>query len=182
VAVRGEVVAVTRAGETHRLSGSWSGLEKANGLLAHLDARAFSPATVRAYAYDLVNFARFLIERGLPLEAVVPTDVFDWVDWQSVRRPGRDKVVSITGGRGSAPASVNRRVAALRALFEYLVMSGDRDDNPVPAAHRGQGLRPKARGMLGHLGSGRVRGGGRLVRQERRLPESGTAASPSAIN
>jgi len=97
VAVRGEVVAVTRAGETHRLSGSWSGLEKANGFLAHLDARAFSPATVRAYAYDLVNFARFLIERGLPLEGVVPTDVFDWVDSQSVRRPGRDKVVSING-------------------------------------------------------------------------------------
>jgi len=66
VAVRGEVVAVARAGETHRLSGSWSGLEKANGFLAHLDARAFSPATVRAYGYDLVNFARFLIERKLP--------------------------------------------------------------------------------------------------------------------
>ena len=35
-----------------------------------------------------------------------------------------------------------------------------------------QGLRPKSRGLLGHLGPGRVRGGGRLVRQERRLPES----------
>lgn len=172
MAVRGEVVAVARAGGTHRLSGSWSGLEKANGFLAHLDARAFSPATVRAYAYDLVNLARFLIERKLPLEAVVPTDIFDWVDWQAVRRPGRNRVVSIKGGRGSAPASVNRRVAAVRALFEYLVMSGDRDDNPVPAPHRGQGLRPKARGMLGHLGPGRARGGGRLVRQERRLPES----------
>ena len=75
-----EVVAVARVGETHRLSGSWSGVEKANGFLAHLDARAFSPATVRAYAYDLVNFARFLIERRLRLEAVAPTDVFDWVD------------------------------------------------------------------------------------------------------
>jgi integrase/recombinase XerC len=56
--------------------------------------------------------------------------------------------------------------------FEFLVMSGARETNPVPAPRRGQGLRPAARGMLGHLGPGRARGGGRLVREQRRLPES----------
>lgn len=165
-------VAVERRQDSHRLKGCWAGIEAANAFLAHLESRAFAPATVRAYAFDLVNFARFLHERNIDVAGVVPTDVFDWVDWQSVRRPGRDKVVAIRGGRGSAPASVNRRVAAVRAFFEHQVLAGTRQDNPVPSPRRGQGLRPKARGVLGHLGPGRVRQGGRLVRQQRALPES----------
>jgi site-specific recombinase XerD len=156
----------------HRLTGSWEGVAAANEFLRHLEARAFAATTVRAYAFDLVNFARYLDEQALALADVVPTDVFGWVDWQAVRRPGRDKVVPISSARASAPASVNRRVAAVRAFFEHEVMSGARQDNPVPAPRRGQGLRPKARGMLGHLGPGRARQGGRLVRQQRRLPES----------
>lgn len=86
-----------------------------------------------------------------------------WVDWQV--RPK-------TSGRAAAAATVNRRAAAARAFFEYLVLFGVRQDNPVPVARRGQGLGPKARGVLGHLAPGRVRGGGRLVRQQRLLPES----------
>ena len=164
--------AVERCDGGHRLAGSWTGTETANAFLRHLEARAFSPATVRAYAFDLVNFARFLEDRGIDLAAVVPTDIFDWIDWQAVRRPSRDRVVAITAGCGSAPASVNRRAAAVRAFFEHQVLAGARQDNPVPSPRRGQGLRPKARGMLGHLGPGRPRQGGRLVRQERRLPES----------
>lgn len=166
---------------SHRLEGSWAGVDAANRFLAHLESRAFSPATIRAYAFDLVNFGRFLAERDADLAGVVPTDVFDWIDWQAARRPGRDKVVAITARRGSAPASVNRRVAAVRAFFEHQVMSGVRDDNPVPAPRRGQGLRPKARGLLGHLGPGRPRQGGRLVRQQRRLPESLEPADVSAF-
>jgi integrase/recombinase XerC len=166
------LVAVERGDGGHRLVGSWAGVGAANAFLAHLECRAFSPATVRAYAFDLVNFARFLGERGIEVAGVVPTDVFDWIDWQSVRRPGRDKVVAIGAGRASAPTSVNRRVAAVRAFFEHQVLSGAREDNPVPAPRRGQGLRPKTRGVLGHLGPGRARQGGRLVRQQRRLPEA----------
>lgn len=165
-------VGVERRQDCFRLRGSWAGIDAANAFLAHLESRAFAPATVRSYAFDLVNFARFLLERHLDLAGVVPTDVFDWVDWQSVRRPGREKVVGITAGRGSAPASVNRRVAAVRAFFEHQVLAGVRQNNPVPSPRRGQGLRPKARGALGHLGPGRVRQGGRLVRQQRGLPES----------
>lgn len=165
----------------YRLAGAWVGVDAANAFLAHLECRAFSPATVRAYAFDLVNFARFLDERGIDVADVAPTDVFDWIDWQAVRRPGGDKVVAITARRGSAPASVNRRAAAVRAFFEHLVMSGVREDNPVPAPRRGQGLRPKARGVLGHLGPGRARQGGRLVRQQRLLPESLEPADVSAF-
>lgn len=177
------VVVVRSSGDDgYRLAGSWPGVPAGNSFLAHLESRAFAAASVRAYAYDLANFARFLTERGVSLAAVVPTDLFDWVDWQCVRRPAAAAtVVPIAAGRGSAPASVNRRVAAVRAFFEYLVLSGVRDDNPVPAPRRGSGLRPKARGMLGHLGPGRPRHGGRLVRQQRRLPESLDPAEVSAF-
>lgn len=165
-------VQVQAADGSYRMAGGWGGAEAANAFLAHLSARAFSPATVRAYAFDLVNFARFLIEQHLALAAVSSMDVFSWVDWQGAYRDGGAGKVVALRPRGAAASTVNRRVAAVRAFFEYLVMIGARPDNPVPTPRRGQGLRPAARGLLGHLGPGRPHGGGRLVRQPRRLPES----------
>lgn len=156
----------------HRLHGDWAGVEVANRFLAHLGSRAFSPATVRAYAFDVANLARFLDEQHLALAQIAAVDVFAWVDWQGARTPASGSTVVRLRPRTAAPATVNRRVAAVRAFFEFLVMSGARETNPVPAPRRGQGLRPAARGMLGHLGPGRARGGGRLVREQRRLPES----------
>lgn len=144
-----------------------------NLFLAHLVARCFSPATVRGYAYDLLNFMRFLGVRRATLADVVATDLFDYLDWQ--QRPAATagvRVVRLTDRRGAAPASVNRRVAAVRGLFEFAVISGLRVDNPVPAGRRSSGLRAKRRGVLGHIGAGRPSAGGRLVRQPRRLPES----------
>lgn len=167
-------VAVVRHAGSHRLAGSWTGVEVANAFLAHLESRAFSAATVRAYAFDLLNFARFLVERGLGVDEVAVSDLFDWLDWQAKPPPcrGSAKVVALKA-RGPAPATVNRRVAAVRALFEYAVICGHVDANPVPAARRATGWRAPRRGLLGHLGPGRERGGGgRLVRQLRRLPES----------
>lgn len=164
-------VSVQVADGGHCLVGDWSGIGLGNDFLTHLRARAFSPATVRAYAFDLNNLARFLEEHKIALASVEPTDVFAWVDWQGVRTPSAEKVVRLAP-RSASPATINRRVAAVRAFFEFLVMSQIREANPVPAPRRGQGLRRNARGMLGHLGPGRARGGGRLVREQRRLPES----------
>lgn len=105
-----------------------------------------------------VDLIRFLLDRDLRLATVTPVSVFEWIDWQDVRREprrgGDDK-----GPRGTAASTINRRVAAVRALFEYLVMTGMRADNPVPSPRRGQGLRPQARGLLGHLGPRRPRAG-----------------------
>lgn len=148
-------------------------VELVNQFLAHLVARCFSLATVRAYAYDLLNFLRFLAVRRAMLADVVPTDLFDYLDWQQrATATVGVRVVRLADRGGAAPASVNRRVAAVRGLFEYAVISGLRADNPVPAARRSSGLRAKRRGVLGHIGPGRPSGGGRLVRQPRRLPES----------
>ena len=164
-------VTVVQVDGGHQLGGDWPGVTAANAFLSHLQARAFAAATVRAYAFDLVNLGRFLQQQDLSLELVEPVDVFAWVAWQGVRRGEPGPVVRLARS-GSAPATINRRVAAVRAFFECLVMTGIRASNPVPAARRGQGLRPAARGMLGHLGPGRARSGGRLIREQRRLPES----------
>jgi integrase/recombinase XerC len=162
---------VRRAG-SHRLEGSYAGISTASGYLMHLESRGFSTATVRAYPFDLLNFFRFLLEREATITDLVATDLFDYFDWQSkAKSSAGKKVVRLERRRGAAPATMNRRIA-VRGLFEYAVISGVRPDNPVPAAHRATGLRPKARGMLGHIGSRRPPTGGRLVRQERRLPES----------
>jgi site-specific recombinase XerD len=138
---------------------------------------------VRAYAYDLLNFARFLSDRGLGLTEVVATDLFDYLDWQArpAKHPGQAKVVRLADRRGAAPATMNRRITAVRGLFEYAVAAGARADNPVPAPRRSSGLRATRRGVLGHLGPGRPRGGGQLVREPRRLPESLEPADVAAF-
>src|SRR6266536_187149 len=87
----------------------------------------------------------------LRLADVVASDLFDWLAWQQAGgHPRAGNVVALARRGGAAPATVNRRVAAVRALFEHQVLVGVRADNPVPAPRRGQGLRPKVRGVLGH--------------------------------
>lgn len=165
---------VVREGGGHRLDGPGPVVEVTNGFLAHLETRGFAAATVRGYAYDLLNFARFLGERDLGLVEVVATDLFDWLDWQAQPRRLPGKVVRLDQARGAAPATMNRRIAAARGLFEYAVITGVRDNNPVPSPRRSSGLRARKRqGLLGHVKPRRARSeGGRLVRQPRRLPES----------
>jgi integrase/recombinase XerC len=111
-------VLVQRADGSCRVAGDWDGAEAADAFLAHLSARAFSPATIRAYAFDLVNFARFLSGQRITLAAVSPMDVFAWVDWQGARRPGGTETVLALRPRHAAASTVNRRVAAVRAFFE----------------------------------------------------------------
>jgi integrase/recombinase XerC len=164
---------VVRTGDGHRVEGFGADVALVNQFLSHLGSRAFSPATVRAYGYDLLNFLRFLVGRRAGLAGVVATDLFDYLDWQQRRPTGAgQRVVRLGDRRGAAPATMNRRIAAVRGLFEFAVTTEVRADNPVPAARRSSGLRVMQRGLLGHVGAGRPRAGGRLVRQPRRLPEA----------
>lgn len=152
----------------YRVLGAGEDPDQVNAFLDHLAVRNFAVATRRAYAYDLLNFLRFCGDVGLDLSVVRATDVFDYLGWRPL---GDTSQVVVRLPREVAPATKNRRVAALRALFDYLVLTGVRSDNPVPAGRR---FRAGARrqGLLAHLGSHRPQTGGRLVVQPRRLPES----------
>lgn len=166
-----------------RLVGAGDDDGLANRFLEHLSVRNFAAATRRAYAFDLLNFLRFCAERELSLRVVSAMDLFDYLDWQSAppRAAVSRIVVPLRERRGAAPATMNRRIAAVRGLFEYAVLAGVRQDNPVPAGRRSSGVRAVRRGLLGHLGPGRPQGGGRLVRQPRRLPESLDTAEVAAF-
>ena len=126
-------VRVVRSVDGHRLVGDGAVVVAGNSFLEHLVVRRFSPATVRAYAFDVANFAGFLADRSLELADVEPSDLFDYLDWQQARRPTTGSVTALRR-QGPSPATMNRRIAAVRGLFEHLVMRGDRDDNPVPVA------------------------------------------------
>jgi integrase/recombinase XerC len=141
-------LAVVRRGSGHRLVGDGPVTEVANGFLEHLETRGFAQGTVRGYAYDLLNFSRFLAGQGARLTDVVATDLFDYLDWQQQqRRRVGGKVVRLAR-TGPAAATMNRRVSAVRGLFEHQVMVGAMAENPVPAARRANGLRTPARGLL----------------------------------
>jgi len=143
-----------------------------NRFLAHLKGRNFARATRRAYAYDVLNFLRFLAGQGVGLAEVRPTDLFDYLDWQTQpKRTAGSTVVRLSERRGAAAATQNRRIAAVRALFEFAVITGVVMASPVPAPRRTSGLRAR-RGLLGHIPARHRRSGGRLVREQRLLPES----------
>ena len=164
---------VERVEGSYRIVGDpASDAELANRYLSHLEVRAFAALTVRTYAFHCLSFLRFCDDKRLTLAAVTPMDVFDFLDWLSTPAPSSGTVVALRSARGASAATMNQRIAAVRGLFEFAVITGVRDDCPVPAARRSSGARSKRRGLLGHVSSGRPRTGGRLVREARRLPES----------
>jgi site-specific recombinase XerD len=115
------------------------------------------PNTVRAYAHDLKTF--FSLVGKDPLE-VRPADVMTFVTAQRRPRPGREKVVRIShGGSGLSTATIRRRLAAVSALYGYLITRGDLgvEINPVP---RGLPTRASRREVRGKP----------LLRPVRRLP------------
>lgn len=63
-----------------------------------------------------MDLIRFLLDRDLRLATVTPVSVFEWIDWQDVRREPRPGAARRIGS-GAAASTINRRVAAVRALF-----------------------------------------------------------------
>jgi site-specific recombinase XerD len=145
-----------------------------NDYLAYLVDRRYSPATVRAYAYDLLAFVRWLVDEDIALEAVTTDVLLQFLAaCRTARLPGQaDNVFSIRDGRnvGYAPATVNRRLAAISGLFAFRAMRDPTATSPVP---RGREARTASKGerggLLGHLARPAPRSGLR-VREPRRLP------------
>lgn len=82
-----------------------------------LERRALAPKTRTAYRSDTAQFASWATARGLDPEAV---------DVRALRR-----YAASLSERGHAPASVARKLAALRALLRVQVELGARGENPA---------------------------------------------------
>jgi site-specific recombinase XerD len=160
-------------------------LKVLNEYLGYVADRHYSPATVRAYAFDLLHFARWLDGEGIALASVITDTLLRYLAaCRSERLPGQhDNVVPLRSGRatGFAPATINRRLAAISGLFEFIAMREPTASNPVPkgaAARRaGKGQRS---GLLGHLARPKPRSGLR-VREPRRLPRGLDWAEAAAL-
>src|SRR5215469_17475035 len=100
------------------------------------------------------------------------------------RREGQhDNVISLASGRaaGFAPATINRRLAAVSGLFSFRSMRDPAVPSPVP---RGPAARRAASGersgLLGHLARPKPRSRLR-VREPRRLPRGLDRAETAAL-
>lgn len=87
--------------------------------LSHLAVeRGASPNTLVAYSRDLAEYAKAMEERGLcSVEDVTREDV-TWF-------------VSQLRGRGLAPSSVERKMAAVKGLHKFLVREGVTENHPT---------------------------------------------------
>jgi site-specific recombinase XerD len=118
------------------------------------------PNTVVAARSDLRAF--FAVIDKNPV-AVTPADVLAFIAEQ--RRPRSANVVRLDGEGGLSARTIKRRLASISGLFNYLVVTGELDSNPVP---RGIATRRPGR-----------RGGVPLVRTPRTLPR---VLEPAEVN
>jgi integrase/recombinase XerC len=86
----------------------------------HLQTQDLSPNTVKAYSRDVTRFSAWLREKVG--QDVPPVEVTAF-DVQSYR----DHLID----QGRKPATVNRRLAGLRAFFDWAVEAGEAASNPA---------------------------------------------------
>src|SRR6266545_1922566 len=154
-------VHVQQHGEAWVLSGPGAeGFGLLNDYLGYLADRRYSPRTIRAYAFDLLHFVRWLLVECLRLEQVTTDVLLGYLAACRVQtlpgRPGSrgDNVFSIRDGRntGLAPATINRRLTAISGLFAYRSMRDPAAPNPVPSGRQARAAVAAERaGLLGHL-------------------------------
>jgi site-specific recombinase XerD len=178
---------VLGSGERWRIDGERdaAGLQLCNDYLGYLADRRYSPASVRAYAFDLLHFVRWLGREDLGLDAVDTGVLLRYLAaCRAEHREGQhDNVIWMASGRatGFAPATINRRLAAVSGLFSFRSMRDPAVANPVP---KGPAARRAAAGeragLLAHLGRPKPRSKLR-VREPRRLPRGLDRAETAAL-
>jgi len=104
--------------------------------LNYLDQRGKSPHTLAAYRRAVNHFIKWdraTYGQGFDPARVIPRDVRDWKSHQQTTQR-------------AAPTTINQRLSALSKYFEWCIIQGIREDNPV-AEINGLSLptiRPKA--------------------------------------
>ncbi|WP_402373930.1 tyrosine-type recombinase/integrase [Isoptericola rhizosphaerae] len=148
----------------------------ANDYLEHLRDRNYSPATVRAYGYDLLAFCRWLAEQDVDLDTVETNTLLDYLRaCREASVPGRPgpNVVGMDGRRLDqyAATTINRRLAAISGLFTFAGLRDPDRRNPVPKGREARQLTAGERtGMLAHTRRRRPRRSALRLREPRRLP------------
>lgn len=178
---------VEQEGGDWRLVGSGvEAFELVNDYLGYLADRRYSPRTVRAYAFDLLAFSRWLAGKQIALESVTTEVLLRFLAaCRTAKVPGRPDggVLAVDDGRGAgyAPATMNRRLAAISGLFGFRQMRDPQAASPVPRGKEArQAAAAERAGMLGHLAAPRERSRLR-VRQPRRLPRGLDRAEIGAL-
>ena len=144
--------------------------------LAHLVDRNYSPKTVRAYGYDLLAFCRWLVQEEVELDQVDIEVLLGFLrGCREARVPGRPgpNVVAMSGHRLDryAPTTINRRLAAISALFAFVVMRDPSATNPVPKGKEARWLTTGERnGLLAHTRRRAKDRSSLRLREPRRLP------------
>lgn len=94
--------------------------------------------TLTAQAFDLKVFFTVVAKRP---QLVNVDDVLAFIEEQRAPRRGGNVVRLIDGEAGLAASTIKRRLATISSLFDYLMLRGLVDRNPVPrsmgARHRG---------------------------------------------
>src|SRR2546425_6479749 len=95
-------LSVVGEGDRWRLVGD-ADVALINDYLDYLTDRNYSPRTVRAYAFDLLHFARWLLNEGGELDAVGTETLLAYLAANRRERlPGQhDNVVSLHTGRSA---------------------------------------------------------------------------------
>lgn len=95
------------------VDGCGAGVDHVNVWLADLDASDCSPATLRAYAYDLLSWTRFLGVLQVSWAQATRAEVRDWVRWYRCREnPQRRRSSSSSDSHRPTPGSVNERTGS----------------------------------------------------------------------
>jgi site-specific recombinase XerD len=96
------------------------------------------PNTLTAQVFDLKVF--FTVVAKQPRQVGVD-DVLGFIEQQRRPRRGGNVVRIVDGETGLAAATIKRRLATISSFFDYLLLRGECDRNPVPrslnARHRG---------------------------------------------
>ena len=158
-----------------------------NEYLSHLLDRNYSPATVRAYGYDLLAFCRWLAGQDLELVAVTTKDLLDYLKaCREASIPGRagPNVVSMTGQRLDryAATTINRRMAAIAGLYTFVGLRDPDASNPVPRGREARWLvAGEKSGMLAHTRRRAQRRSALRLREPKTLPVALSATDAATL-
>jgi integrase len=116
-------------------------IEVVSGFLRFLAARDCSPNTLVAYAYDLRHLWRFFAEQGVSWDRFGPPDAIRLLEYLRAvpsRRPRQRMTLTVATADEQGPGTklagttVNRILAAVSSLYEYLILAGRLDEaNPI---------------------------------------------------